>query len=58
MAAAELDRRRDPEGEDVRSASVGQFTAVYWISRSAGSLYIVDVVWLGWVRTSAVAAGC
>ncbi|MGA5207891.1 hypothetical protein [Streptomyces variegatus] len=37
---------RDPEGEDVRSASVGQLTAVYWINRPAGRLYIVDVVWL------------
>ncbi|MEU1319542.1 hypothetical protein [Streptomyces tibetensis] len=35
---------RDPEGEDVRSASVGQLTAVYWINRAAGLLYIVDIV--------------
>lgn len=38
---------RDPEGEDVRSAAVGQLTAVYWINRPAGRLYVVDVVWLG-----------
>jgi hypothetical protein len=38
---------RDPEGEDVRSASVGQVTAVYWINRPAGRLYVVDIVWLG-----------
>ncbi|MEU3297928.1 hypothetical protein ABZ722_37175 [Streptomyces longwoodensis] len=38
---------RDPEGEDVRSASVGQLTAVYWINRPAGRLYVVDIVWLG-----------
>lgn len=38
---------RDPEGEDVRSASVGQLTAVYWTNRTAGRLYVVDIVWLG-----------
>ena len=38
---------RDPEGEDVRSAGVGQFTAVYWINRPAGRLYVVDIVWIG-----------
>ncbi|WP_331724262.1 hypothetical protein OG416_35790 (plasmid) [Streptomyces longwoodensis] len=38
---------RDPEGEDVRSASVGQLTVVYWINRTAGRLYVVDIVWLG-----------
>ncbi|MER6093366.1 hypothetical protein [Streptomyces bluensis] len=37
---------RDPEGEDVRSASVGGFTAVYWINRLAGRLYVVGIVWL------------
>ncbi|MFE1775983.1 type II toxin-antitoxin system RelE/ParE family toxin [Streptomyces sp. NPDC059008] len=39
--------RQDPEGEDVRSASVGQLTAVYWINRSAGRLYAIDIIWLG-----------
>ncbi|MDT0465419.1 MULTISPECIES: hypothetical protein [Streptomyces] len=38
---------RDPEGEDVRSASVGQLSIVYWINRPAGRLYVVDIVWLG-----------
>ncbi|MFF4830070.1 hypothetical protein ACFY20_46040 [Streptomyces sp. NPDC001312] len=38
---------RDPEGEDVRSASVGLLSAVYWINRPAGRLYILDIVWLG-----------
>ncbi|MGC5401709.1 hypothetical protein ACPXCP_38970 [Streptomyces sp. DT20] len=38
---------RDPEGEDVRAASVGRLTAVYWVNRTAGRLYIVDIVWLG-----------
>ncbi|MFI2471640.1 hypothetical protein ACH475_35600 [Streptomyces globisporus] len=41
---------RDPEGEDVRSASVGQLTAVYRINRPAGRLYVVDLVWLGSLR--------
>jgi hypothetical protein len=27
-------------------------------SAALPELYVVDVVWLGWVRTSAVAAGC
>ncbi|MEV7617150.1 hypothetical protein [Streptomyces sp. NPDC089799] len=39
--------RRDPEGEDVRSASVGQLTAVYFINRPLGRLYVIDIVWLG-----------
>ncbi|MFF9156805.1 hypothetical protein ACF1AB_31780 [Streptomyces sp. NPDC014846] len=38
---------RDPEGEDVRSASVGRLTAVYWINRPAGRLYVLGHVWLG-----------
>ncbi|WP_331737235.1 hypothetical protein OG520_44425 (plasmid) [Streptomyces sp. NBC_00984] len=38
---------RDPEGEDVRSAAVGQLTAVYWINRPAGRLYVLDIIWLG-----------
>ncbi|MEU7556480.1 hypothetical protein AB0B01_29860 [Streptomyces sp. NPDC044571] len=38
---------RDPEGEDIRSASVGQLTAVYFINRSSGRLYVIDIVWLG-----------
>ncbi|MDQ1022487.1 hypothetical protein QF035_000069 [Streptomyces umbrinus] len=38
---------RDPEGEDVRAAAVGHLTAVYWINRPAGRLYIIDIIWLG-----------
>ncbi|MFI6495518.1 hypothetical protein [Streptomyces sp. NPDC050564] len=38
---------RDPEGEDVRAAAVGHLTAVYWINRPAGRLYVIDIVWLG-----------
>ncbi|MET7574961.1 hypothetical protein ABZT04_41835 [Streptomyces sp. NPDC005492] len=38
---------RDPEGEDVRAASVGGLTVVYWVNRPAGRLYVIDIVWLG-----------
>ncbi|MGW3852845.1 hypothetical protein [Streptomyces fagopyri] len=38
---------RDPEGADVRSAAVGQLTAVYWVNHPAGRLYVIDIVWLG-----------
>ncbi|MFH9970235.1 hypothetical protein ACH4PR_55295 [Streptomyces mirabilis] len=38
---------RDIEGEDVRGAAVGQLTAVYWINRPPGRLYVIDIVWLG-----------
>ncbi|MCX4428851.1 hypothetical protein [Streptomyces mirabilis] len=38
---------RDPEGEDVHSAAVGQLTAVYWINRPAGRFYVIHIVWLG-----------
>ena len=38
---------RDIEGEDARAAAVGQLTAVYWINRPAGRLYVIDIVWLG-----------
>jgi hypothetical protein len=38
---------RDPEGEDVRAAAVGQLTAVYWVNRAEARLYVIDIVWLG-----------
>ncbi|WP_188114320.1 hypothetical protein [Streptomyces apricus] len=38
---------RDREGEDVRAAAVGHLTAVYWINRVAGRLYVIDIIWLG-----------
>ncbi|MDX2591394.1 hypothetical protein PV343_03695 [Streptomyces sp. WI03-4A] len=38
---------RDPEGEDDCSASVGRLTAVYWINRAAGRLYVLDLIWVG-----------
>ncbi|SEE66458.1 hypothetical protein SAMN05216532_8240 [Streptomyces sp. 2231.1] len=37
----------DPEGEDVRSASVGQLSVVYVINRLPRHLAVLDVVWLG-----------
>ncbi|MER6456528.1 hypothetical protein ABT270_28585 [Streptomyces sp900105245] len=37
----------DPEGEDVRSASVGQLSVVYVINRLTRHLAVLDVVWLG-----------
>ncbi|MFD8749384.1 hypothetical protein ACFV0O_00130 [Kitasatospora sp. NPDC059577] len=37
----------DPEGEDVRCASVGQLSLVYLVNRLAGRLHVIDIVWLG-----------
>ena len=37
----------DPEGEDVRCASVGQLGLVYLVNGVAGRLYVIEVVWLG-----------
>ncbi|MCX4632326.1 MULTISPECIES: hypothetical protein [unclassified Streptomyces] len=37
----------DPEGEDVRAASVGQLSVVYVINRLTRHLSILDIVWLG-----------
>ncbi|MFC9955215.1 hypothetical protein ACFVIN_33170 [Streptomyces prasinus] len=39
--------RTDPEGEDLRRASVGPLTVVYWINRSHGHLRVIDIVWVG-----------
>lgn len=44
---AELDRETDPEGEDLRTASVGPLTVVYWINRTGQRLHVIDIVWLG-----------
>ncbi|MFJ3520694.1 hypothetical protein [Streptomyces sp. NPDC090131] len=38
---------RDPKGEDVRSAAVGQLTAVYWTNRPSSRLYVISIVWIG-----------
>ncbi|ATZ29045.1 hypothetical protein ACFZBM_31410 [Streptomyces lavendulae] len=37
----------DPEGEDVRAASVGQLSVVYVINRLTRHLSVLDIVWLG-----------
>ncbi|MEU9309653.1 hypothetical protein [Streptomyces sp. NPDC048256] len=39
--------RRDPEGEDVRAASIGQLSVVYVINRLTRRLSVLDVVWIG-----------
>ncbi|MEU9235591.1 hypothetical protein [Streptomyces subrutilus] len=38
--------RTDPEGEDVRCASIGRLTVVYWVNRSLGRLRVLSVVWV------------
>ncbi|MEU6445021.1 DUF6247 family protein [Streptomyces sp. NPDC047046] len=37
----------DPEGEDVRIASVGQLSVIYFANRALRRLSILDIVWLG-----------
>ncbi|MFD7785483.1 hypothetical protein ACFV4Q_20680 [Streptomyces nojiriensis] len=37
----------DPEGEDVRAASVGQLSVVYVANRLTLRLSVLGVVWLG-----------
>lgn len=37
----------DPEGEDVRAASVGQLSVVYTVNRLTRHLSVLDIVWLG-----------
>ncbi|WP_234328009.1 hypothetical protein [Streptomyces sp. NRRL F-2664] len=37
----------DPEGEDVRAASVGQLSVVYFANRLAHRLSVLGIVWLG-----------
>jgi len=37
----------DPEGEDVRAASVGQLSVVYVINRLTRHLSVLDVTWIG-----------
>uniref|UniRef100_UPI002F915BC4 hypothetical protein n=1 Tax=Streptomyces virginiae TaxID=1961 RepID=UPI002F915BC4 len=37
----------DPEGEDVRAASVGQLSVVYVANRLTQRLSVLDIVWLG-----------
>ncbi|MFG2986988.1 hypothetical protein ACGFYQ_38045 [Streptomyces sp. NPDC048258] len=37
----------DPEGEDVRIASAGQLSIVYFANRALRHLSVLDIVWLG-----------
>ncbi|MFE9469385.1 hypothetical protein ACFYNW_38420 [Streptomyces virginiae] len=37
----------DPEGEDVRAASVGQLSVVYVVNNITRSLSVLGIVWLG-----------
>ncbi|MGW3634345.1 hypothetical protein ACWD7F_30050 [Streptomyces sp. NPDC005122] len=37
----------DPEGEDVRYASVGQLSLTYWVNMPLRRLTVLSVVWLG-----------
>ncbi|MFI7360417.1 hypothetical protein ACIBTP_41770 [Streptomyces avidinii] len=39
--------RTDPEGEDVRRASIGALTDVYWVNRNLGHLRVLTIVWAG-----------
>lgn len=37
----------DPDGEDVRHASVGQLSLTYWINRPLRRLSVLTITWLG-----------
>ncbi|MFJ3762487.1 hypothetical protein [Streptomyces sp. NPDC090080] len=37
----------DPEGEDVRYASVGQLSLTYWVNRPRRRLSVLTITWLG-----------
>ncbi|AUY53625.1 hypothetical protein [Streptomyces sp. CB01881] len=37
----------DPEGEDMRCASIGQLSLVYLVNRLSGRLHVISIVWLG-----------
>ncbi|MEU2873061.1 hypothetical protein ABZ769_28325 [Streptomyces olivoreticuli] len=37
----------DPEGQDVRLASVGQLSLTYWVNRPLHRLSVLNIVWLG-----------
>ncbi|MEV5784577.1 hypothetical protein AB0L42_26745 [Streptomyces sp. NPDC052287] len=37
----------DAEGEDVRAASIGQLSVVYFINRPLRHLSVLEIVWLG-----------
>ncbi|MGO4457948.1 hypothetical protein AB4039_11650 [Streptomyces sp. M-16] len=37
----------DPEGEDVRYASVSRLSLTYWVNRPLNRLTVLNIVWLG-----------
>ncbi|GAA0272409.1 hypothetical protein GCM10010302_07520 [Streptomyces polychromogenes] len=37
----------DPEGEDVRYASVGRLSLTYWVNGPLHRLTVLNIVWLG-----------
>jgi hypothetical protein len=37
----------DPEGDDVRYASVGQLSLTYWVNRPLHRLSVLNITWLG-----------
>ncbi|MFE7046035.1 hypothetical protein ACFU9X_43635 [Streptomyces atratus] len=37
----------DPEGDDVRAASIGQLSVVYVINRLTRHLSVLDILWIG-----------
>ncbi|MER7195391.1 hypothetical protein [Streptomyces flaveolus] len=37
----------DPEGEDVRHASIGQLSLTYWVNRPLRRLSVLTITWLG-----------
>lgn len=37
----------DPEGEDVRHASVGRLSLTYWVNRPLRRLSVLTITWLG-----------
>ncbi|MCX5015198.1 MULTISPECIES: hypothetical protein [unclassified Streptomyces] len=37
----------DPEGEDVRIASAGRLSVIYFANRALRHLTVLDIVWLG-----------
>lgn len=36
-----------PKGEDVRCASIGPLSVIYWVNRPARHLSVLDALWLG-----------
>ena len=47
MGLASVERAGDPEGEDVRAASIGQLSVVYVINRLTRRLSVLDIIWIG-----------